>query len=150
MILFFCHGSLPDWLIELHTIIVQKYLCEFVQVQKPAMQWETVVVSELHIRLKTSGLPVQVSNMYIYMFYALQLSGIQYHELASSCVLLYVIFVLQSFVNAEETFVYNDASVMVLPHYKHGSLLVRSQYCSATPYFTTIALTWMDFNQETK
>ena len=32
--------------------------------------------------------------------------------------------ILQCFVSAEKTFVFNNASVMVLPHYKHGSLLV--------------------------
>ena len=32
----------------------------------------------------------------------------------------------QCFVNSEQSFVFDNASVMVLPHYKYGSLLVST------------------------
>ena len=81
------------------------------------MQWEMAIITELHTRLESCNLMCQVSTTFSTMK-------------LRHCVLM----LAQCFVSAEKTFMFDDASVMVLPHYKHGSLLVYKTHSCYTVY----------------
>ena len=45
----------------------------------------------------------------------------------------------QCFVNSEQSFVFDNASVMVLPHYKYGSLLVSTCTCTCVYMYVNVS-----------